>query len=847
MIDVLRCCILCAGQFLVESCFQMHDRHHNGAVMMMDHTLSFIHRPGRIDISVSKLHPHVSNTTSHANENGQPDDRNTTTQTNAALINMGILVDEDGRGRKQPLRTDPLKTPIYLHSFCKECQRVVTPKIEISDETWKLSFGKFIEMNFYNHSARCRTGSCTHYLRDDHIMNFVCDGYKAQFEFVPIHALALHPRSEMPLPLSYHSAMIVNMINECVVQSSKLAEDFATLIVGLEKVVTHVFASRQEVLVAVKNDILAIQRDIDEAMDEQSDEVEAALQLILDNKAPTTLVGAGGIRDELFVEADDEGSAGAQKERKIKLIAMYPLVIRRDMLEKALSWNKRIMVVYRFIDSVESMSTTAPSSSTIQPNNQIEQAEMPNDEELLIIRNTIMGHEDLNTDIFKSPSQGSISTNNSPGRLKVTELDSPRLSTLDDLKDNREDDNSNEQTPPLPDGSSVNDVSLVMPNDDSDDGESDSELTRQSITSHVNTNNTKLNPNKEKSTRLAKAIQRFRRKAENDDSAGHQEYAVGLDDLYHGRLSLPAGRHGRVIAVHEEQLATIVAYSLASEEYHDHLRLIQEEETEGSGNLQTDAQEKRRFNSFTNIGTKSRSRASTTNSFSSHNDDQNKINSGKNGDYKDKVRSGHQNINDRDENEDELGTLPGNKMPSLAATRNNLASPLNPTFRTIVGEDNSDHDDNDHEEEEDDNGQVAGRNVVGHKSYKYLNFDYDGAMKLQGLSSKRDDNSRQQSSRGETHLSDRENTLSSEKDLQVLSPTPSSASSSFSRERVLISQRKTHIKHRFNDLDIKNSNNISCKFICHIFYATQFRAVRQEHLQENDDDEGAAYLIYFLH
>lgn len=159
--------------------------------MMMDHTLSFIHRPGRIDISVTKLPQHhvsspqsISGGEPSTSIDGGAATGGSTAHATAALVNLGVLVNESdsggGHSRASWGKNDPLKAPIFLHSYCKECKCVVTPVVEISDETWKLSFGKFIEMNFYNHSARCRTGGCAHFLRDDHIMSFVCDGYMAQ-------------------------------------------------------------------------------------------------------------------------------------------------------------------------------------------------------------------------------------------------------------------------------------------------------------------------------------------------------------------------------------------------------------------------------------------------------------------------------------------------------------------------------------------------------------------------------------------------------------------------------------------------------------------------------------------
>jgi len=35
--------------------------------------------------------------------------------------------------------------------------------------------GKFFEIGLYNRTATCRTGDCSHCIRDNHVMSFFCD------------------------------------------------------------------------------------------------------------------------------------------------------------------------------------------------------------------------------------------------------------------------------------------------------------------------------------------------------------------------------------------------------------------------------------------------------------------------------------------------------------------------------------------------------------------------------------------------------------------------------------------------------------------------------------------------
>lgn len=36
--------------------------------------------------------------------------------------------------------------PIYMWSVCKICKRLTTPMVVMSEDTWKFSFGKFLEV-----------------------------------------------------------------------------------------------------------------------------------------------------------------------------------------------------------------------------------------------------------------------------------------------------------------------------------------------------------------------------------------------------------------------------------------------------------------------------------------------------------------------------------------------------------------------------------------------------------------------------------------------------------------------------------------------------------------------------
>lgn len=93
------------GQFLLESCFNSVLKFHGERRSVLDITQMFSHHQGRLSISVFKM-----DTTSDQGNN-------------------------EGEKSREGTR-------MRMWSYCKKCQRVVTPVQSMSEDTWKLSFGK---------------------------------------------------------------------------------------------------------------------------------------------------------------------------------------------------------------------------------------------------------------------------------------------------------------------------------------------------------------------------------------------------------------------------------------------------------------------------------------------------------------------------------------------------------------------------------------------------------------------------------------------------------------------------------------------------------------------------------
>ncbi|KAK3841577.1 MAG: hypothetical protein J3R72DRAFT_153557 [Linnemannia gamsii] len=77
------------------------------------------------------------------------------------------------------------KDSIMMWSQCKVCN-VRTPQVYISDDTRNYSFGKFLELIFYQTNLTCRAKICPHDINRNHIRYFGLDTLLVKVERIPI-------------------------------------------------------------------------------------------------------------------------------------------------------------------------------------------------------------------------------------------------------------------------------------------------------------------------------------------------------------------------------------------------------------------------------------------------------------------------------------------------------------------------------------------------------------------------------------------------------------------------------------------------------------------------------------
>lgn len=99
---------------------------------MDDHSLLFVHKDGVIKITVEHMDGPLPPPPTSASLNGDGPSK---------------------EGKEDDGDDDDADSPIATWTYCKVCSKVITPLVYISENTWKFSFGKFLEVFFYNRDA----------------------------------------------------------------------------------------------------------------------------------------------------------------------------------------------------------------------------------------------------------------------------------------------------------------------------------------------------------------------------------------------------------------------------------------------------------------------------------------------------------------------------------------------------------------------------------------------------------------------------------------------------------------------------------------------------------------------
>ena len=109
---------------------------------------------------------------------------------------------------------DCVNRPLYIWNFCHKCSSAVKLPRLLSDDAANLSFGKFLEIMFYNSSAICHKRQCSHAIQHHHVLNFCWGNLIVQVEYKRVEPYEVHLRQGLALDRSFHSGIVGSNFQE---------------------------------------------------------------------------------------------------------------------------------------------------------------------------------------------------------------------------------------------------------------------------------------------------------------------------------------------------------------------------------------------------------------------------------------------------------------------------------------------------------------------------------------------------------------------------------------------------------------------------------------------------------
>jgi hypothetical protein len=491
------------GQFLAESCFHLQGafRGASNKNIMLEHTLSFVQRPGRLDIAVCKVGNSAFNDfydSEYENHSG-------------AVQNADV----GNRDRTEYLR----RVQIRMTSYCKVCRALVTPDVTMSDETWKMSFGKFLEFSFYNRSARCRTGACSHSIRDDHILFFACDdGYIARFEFHPLHPMTMIVRAKLPIPNKFHISNCMVAFERMAKLKDAITEEYIVNSTVLEKEVREMIGDNQFAFKVFLLDVSYLLKMITSFSASFSKDLNRYL-----------------LECSSMLQAIDSGAEVIMSQVSLQL--RFPHILKREIYLRSTYWSNYLKRIHEYCEAVRNRGANLHLPSSGSPERGHFDANYFVDQDILDIRNNFMVDS-------SAPTYDEL--------LRDTDLEmSDSLKSFSELSDAAlllsEETNRNEDRVSSTENTIMTRGEVPLEGSAPVDNESESSSREQEVG---------------RRGVLPRALRRLLRR---DNTVPANSSSENME----GRLTLPAGRDGKVVEVHEDEVSTIIAYSLSSVEYQD--------------------------------------------------------------------------------------------------------------------------------------------------------------------------------------------------------------------------------------------------------------------------------------
>lgn len=292
---------------------------------VIDHNLSFIHNDGIINISVERMDNPIP-TSSLKKQQNETESLST-------------------KQEKTPEEAEE-EDPIATWTYCTKCEQVVTPLNFISKQTWQWSFGKFLEVYFYNRDAIMNAPGhrCSCQMQTKSVLYFGCRDLAARFTYEKISPYSVFCRRQLPFDESFHRTHSLQDLESISVTSASLFVKFDKQIETISRETRELFGSainKPEHLQAVLSELNLISAEVDNASKVLQERISAATAKY---------------------SKPDTGKKNDSKSDYYEGLFNFPWYSRRYLFLLTSAWNERLSAAGSAVSAMKKVQYAGGSS-----------------------------------------------------------------------------------------------------------------------------------------------------------------------------------------------------------------------------------------------------------------------------------------------------------------------------------------------------------------------------------------------------------------------------------------------------------------------------------------------------
>jgi len=221
-------------------------------------------------------------------------------------------------------------TTVLTWSFCKECRSVVAPLLPVSEDSLTLSLGKFLEVAFYNDLAACCSTTCRHCVQTNHILYYILADIAIRMDYTKVGLYSIAVRRRMPFDRSFHIKKLMQQYDHLGSLTSLCIQAFLNKIRDLQALITS----------SLRGDDRAVPV-LSRALGDASRVRHTLVEMSTEMRRYSSWFDAQLLQGFLACKSPRSGLKSA--------VIQFPSLSRRELYIRATRWNSQLSTIAQLV------------------------------------------------------------------------------------------------------------------------------------------------------------------------------------------------------------------------------------------------------------------------------------------------------------------------------------------------------------------------------------------------------------------------------------------------------------------------------------------------------------------